>query len=328
MKRLEKIIQLTTHIYNLYIDIFNMDLQGLYGTREYLKKLDDLKLYKEFEDKYYDELNKKYNVDEITNIIGHLNLDNIVDPSKSDMAFTSYEFFESSYEETIIKRRIYNRLNGIMISKINNDELFSHIKAILGSEIVNEHAIQIGTREILILDRTHTLLNLLQRATEKLCLRYMYYNNDNIAKHSDKESFISKKYMISFIITNIENRLLKQDFKVDVSLIKNIKEENSELNQEVYEFFLLKNSIDLFNSAIREFLDLDNYNLTKEDKDFYMADLSAVIRATSLEMSESLIKMMIMVINNPNNMDHEKTKVMRKELTRIIMETNEGKNCL
>jgi len=87
MKRLEKIIQLTTNIYRLYQDLLNMELQALNGTSEYLEKLEILEMYKELEDKYYKELEYKHKLDEIKKLTYILNVDNLLATDKNDLDF-------------------------------------------------------------------------------------------------------------------------------------------------------------------------------------------------------------------------------------------------
>lgn len=327
MKKLEKIINLTTRIYELYIVLLNMELNGLNGTSDYLEKLEILKLYKEYEDKYYKELNYKNDIENLTSLKRNLNVDNTVEEHLDNIKFSIFTFDDKSNKEMIIKRRIFTKIENLIIQNMNNDELVHLCSELSKSLHINmaRKSLYVGGREILILDKANILKDIILRAIESILLRYMFFSGLN--KMDDIS--INKKYIISFINENIEEKLLSLNFKINYDFLEKTKYiGESKINQEIFEDILFEHSYDIFYLAAEEFLTLEN--ISSEKSRVTMDNLKAIILATGVEIHEDLKTGLIFTISDEYIIDEidENKKILRKELTKIIDETEDGKKFL
>lgn len=324
MKRLEKIINLTTRIYELYIDIFYMEIYDLTNTPDYLEKLEILKLYKEYEDRYYKELNSKNNKEELAKLQKNLNVDNTVEEQLSDINFSNYIFDNKSNNEMIIKRRIYSKLGNLVMQNMTNDELINLCKEMSNHLRINmvKKSLHVGCKQIFILDKANILKDIILRVADTIVLRYMYFYILN------RRDYIStnKKYIISFINESIEEKLINFNFEVASDFLKRTKYvEDSKINQEIFEDILFEHSCEIFDVAVDEFLSLEN--ISSEENKEIMLILKAIIQTTGIEIDEDIKNFIMFTRDNQNIMDENK-KIIKKELTRIITETEEDKKYL
>lgn len=317
MEEVRKLLELSKQIEKIYFDLMQMEYIGLAGNKKFEEKIEALKLYKELEEKYINIIKSKYTIEEILVFMGSINTDNVSKKEFNNWSFISeYLVNNNIKKQSIITRRVYNKLFDIIISKMSNDELLDYL------EIENESVYMKG-REIYILNRAHTLYQMNCDVQDNIDLKYLLFIQLNINSNLFKDSFLINKYYLSFISETLEDIMIDYNFCFsEIECI--IHKENYSLNQELYDYTLEMESTKIFIDLIDRNLDLKNQELQNKNVDnillLFMDD--ALIRATALKTSDEIRDN---VKNELENMSDESNVVVREHLIKIIEETKKDK---
>jgi len=316
MKILEKIEIVTKNILNIYDDLMMMEIEGTKNNEKYIQKLENLKLLKEIEQQYYKELEKKYSLDELIKLKRNLNVDNIADSKISDLHFSTYY----KTEEEIIKRRIYNNIDSLILDKCENDSLFNIIERKIGNFDYKRQSFILGDEEIFVLNHAKTFVKINQKVTNNLYYKYLYFIQLYINNNRCLTDLINSKYSLIFIDKRIEDELIKNNFKIKVKTINEIS--TSSVDQKIYDYLLESGSLNFLSLSISELLTLSDTDLKHFSSHFIVYFYEAIIRSSALQLNEETLQQFKNMINE---VEEENFSVVKKKLMNIMNVTKNDK---
>lgn len=245
----QKLYNITKIIYDLYMKLLKEEKLNGIKSKNYLNTIEQIKISKYLEDRYYNQLSK-YNMDDINSLARSFNTDDSVDHRASDFEF-ALELYE---EDAVIKRRIFSKLVNLMIS-MEDEEYYHYFIDTEILELENDRFILNG-KNITIGDRARRICEMLWNAQDNLYLSYLNSVQNNIDNNHYKNKYLRHKYIAIFISDNVENKLIEKKFELfDTNIPYHF--ENS-LDIDIYYELMDLNIVNDLNQIIAEMPYIDN----------------------------------------------------------------------
>lgn len=301
MDEVKKLYDISKNILKIYQQLMELEKNNLIESKSYKDQIEILNLYKEVEETLYKKIQQKYNLDQILNIRHKINVDNIVEDQLDDFEFAMEHAIKKVNKETLVKRRVYNRISDIYIQLLDSDTLLEGC----GAEIITPLKINIGDKDIFVGDRGHTINDIDNKVRSDILLKYLYFIQLTINENKDN-SLLIHKYDLLFLNNYLENKVLQGDYNIPTDFLQHIHVEEPYIkNEELYQYCLEMYSDDLFYKNIDFILSSFDDSFEESRKNFILLEIyEALIAAVSLSLDEKQKNNMIFeiksIINNEN----------------------------
>lgn len=280
---LEEIIKITVIIYNIYNDLYEIELRGQKDTHSYKLKIEQLMYEIEKEKKLYKDASltnakieafKEYLVKQLS--LTTFNIDNsliIKNPDKPQNIFARRIIFT-------LNNQI--KFNGDQIEKVLSKELIQFITVMSKKE--EKQGIYMTLRSSVEIEKA------LERDRLNMFLSFLeeYINDEKFGVLKDK--LLETKYNIAFINTDIEKDLIVDNFNVQNAIYLNSKFNADILgiNNKIYSFLKNIYGLDLARSHIYKLSEIRDSEYIDNDKIIDSVYRQCFIRSALLLIDEDI----------------------------------------
>jgi len=278
---INNLIKLTQLIDDLYVKLYELEINNKKETPEYKKFIGYLNILLEKESNKYKEYN--LTVSKCSGWVNYLLDDKLPESTQFDFKIS----LNQDYSYRAIKRILNRLLNIIESSKIYNDTISNDLKNDIGkrgiklSEEAINHSVtsSVRMRKSLEFDIHNLYLSLLEGKI-----------NDGVYK-SIKNDLIHSKYNFSFMNKDIEIGMVANNFKIDPTLYIGSKmvSQLQYIDESLYNFFKDSYGIKMLMEQIVELLKIEDEDYNNRNKLTTSILRQNLINAILLTISDEII---------------------------------------
>lgn len=213
MELLNQINLVTNHIEQIYQDIIQLEWST--DLKKKQEKIEDLKLYKLLEEKYYKELNKK----NLNFVKENFNYDySLIFGLEFPMQDFNFLFENGVIKDSFpfVERRISHNVSDLMVQKLKNEEFLIWLYQ---SNIIDiyhhDYVFSTDYKFFRIYDRVEEVKKILKQVYTSIYIYYLRFIDEKInEKNLFSPLLIRYKYLLCFISRELENYFLPMDFNI------------------------------------------------------------------------------------------------------------------
>lgn len=324
---IDKIKKITYQIEKIYHSLSDLEIQN--DSNRYVEKIEELKMYLELENNYYEKLKQELrNSKKMKNLV----LEEVEGKFEFDFEgmdpLAHFYCIEDSIihkdKRNLIERRIYNHIITIF-NEIEDSKVLSMClsdEQIITLNKKKDFVFFLDNDEVFIYDRSKALIQMLEKASIEFYLNYLYLLQ---AKIEDKEIFyqnyIRHKYDLFFISPNLEKIGICDYFSISYDSIRNLKMSNQNpLEEKIIAYQLESISTDIFLELEESLLHYNDIDFSDKnphrDIVYYYFTLERLLWQTStITIDEEVLLEHINELLLTDNINNEK---VRKSLVKQI----------
>ena len=299
LKKLNILIIISNTIMQIYLQLSKLEYKENKNNPEYYNLVNILKSFLEVEEKIYQKIDKKIEI--IDEMIYNLLI------YKDNNLAINLEYLKNNDHENLIKARIANRLDQIIIDnnlyyddfepeitidEFINEEDEENLYSEYGEFDFDEDKDVEEDEEIIENESTLNYKNFLQNAVMKDVINtIMWLLNEyiNAEEYKDiKNYLLNFKYLISFTYENIDKDLIDNNFEIYKELYLSA-EFFQDLNGEMFDLNFIKNeqSLDLLDNHGEDLIEL--YYKEIDEWQYVKAIMNSIITRAGLIFADSEI---------------------------------------